>query len=65
MPADRAFSQVEREMKTHDTIILPDEYDQFISNKGNLFRLGSNGIPVYDFKAMANQLLKVSICNVT
>lgn len=59
MPSDRAFSLVERQFKKHETILLPEEYDNMIREIGYLHILGSPNVPCKDFKVTTNRLLKV------
>lgn len=60
MPADRAFSLVERHIKKRQTILEPKEYDDILESCGNLVKVGHDFI-VHDYAASAKLALKVGI----
>lgn len=59
MLADRSFTLFERKLKTKETIVLREEYDEMIREVENLYFLNSVNFPVRECKAATSGLLKV------
>ena len=57
MPADRAFGRVEKILRTHETILLPDKYYDCFNEVGNVGKFGIDWF-VYDYKKIADKVFK-------
>ena len=51
MASDRAFGQVEKILRKHDSIFLPDEYKVIFSKSGKTLLLGED-FNLYNFKEL-------------
>ena len=57
MLTDRAFGRVEKILRTHEIILLPDEYYDCFNEVGNVRKFGIDWF-VYDYKKLADKVLK-------
>ena len=55
MPADRPFGRVEKIVRIHEIILLPDEYYDCFNKVGNVEKFGIDWF-VYDCKKIADSL---------
>jgi len=57
MPADRAFGRVEKILRTHDTLLLPEEYYNCFSKVGYVRHYDIDWT-VYDYKKISDNIMK-------
>ena len=57
MPPDRAFGRVEKILRRHETILLPNQYFTIFSEVGRVLLYGVDW-KVYDFKALSDKVVK-------
>ena len=57
MPPDRAFRQVEKILRCHETILQPEDYFTIFNEIGRVLQYGADW-KVYDFKAPSDKVVK-------
>ena len=57
LPADRAFGRVSQDIRTRETISLPEEYVEIFEQHGQVFQYGKDW-QAFDFKAETKLFLK-------
>lgn len=58
LPPDRVFAQIEKSVKTKESLVSLTEYNEIYDKFGTIVELGSDECPVYDFKTEAGAYFK-------
>lgn len=59
IPPDRVFAQVEKALRKKSTIVTPKEYMKVIADFATVYNFIDDGIILYDFKEVADEILKL------
>lgn len=58
LPPDRVFAQIEKTVKTKESLVSPAEYNEIYDQFGTIVQVGSDECPVYDFKTEVGAYFK-------